>query len=312
MVFSFVPDENVRATRLRSGELDVDAVGLPPRVADDVATTDGIELVRIPGESTLLLLPENNPIFADPAVRRAIGLAVDRQPIAEGVFAGAARPSMTPVAARHWAFADLPIPQRDVAEAGRLLDQAGWTAGPDGARQRGGQPLAFPLVYGAGSAVANNTALTLRDQLAHVGMRVDLEGLGFEAQTERLAEGTAMLNTQASAYDPELDFYRTYHSSFAVDDEAFTNGTRMSSPAVDAALATGRSSPDRSVRAPAYVELQRALVEEGSYLYLVQGENSLIVRDRVQGVAPQVREGHIHGFSRGLLWNLHQWRLAAP
>ncbi len=280
VVFSFVPDENVRATRLRSGELDVDAVGLPPRLADEVATADGVELVRIPGESTLLMLPEQDPIFADPAVRKAIGLAVDRAAIADGVFAGAARPTVSPVADGHWADADLTVPARDVAAAGQLLDQAGWTTGPDGVRQRDGQSLAFPLVYGAGSAVANNTALALRDQLAEVGMSLDLEGLGFQAQVERLAEGTALLQTQGSAYDPELDFYRTYHSSFATDDEPFTNGTQMDSAAVDAALETARSTSDQSVRAAAYADLQRALVDDGSYLYLVQGENSLVVRDR--------------------------------
>jgi len=184
--------------------------------------------------------------------------------------------------------------------------------GPDGVRQRGGQPLAFPLVYSAGSAVSNNLALALRDQLAQLGMRVELEGLGFNALSDRLAEGTAILSTQATAHDPDLDFYRTYHSSFATDDEAFSDGTEMNSPAVDAALVTSRSTADRPVRTAAYADLQRALIEDGSYLYLVQGENSLIVSDRVQGVAPQVREGHIHGFSRGLLWNLDEWQLAAP
>ena len=35
--------------RLESGELDVDAVGLPPRVVDQAAGSGGVELVRIPG-----------------------------------------------------------------------------------------------------------------------------------------------------------------------------------------------------------------------------------------------------------------------
>lgn len=192
-----------------------------------------------------------------------------------------------------------------------MLDQAGWTAGPDGVRRRDGQPLAYPLVYGAGSAVQNNTALAVRDQLAEIGMRVDLEGLGFAAQVERLSVGIPLLQTQGSAYDPEREFYRTYHSSFATDDEPFTNGTKMVDPAVDAALDVGRASFDRTVRAAAYADLQQALVDDGSYLYLVQGENSLVARDLVQGITPQVREGHIHGISRGLLWNLHTWRLAS-
>jgi len=53
------------------------------------------------------MLPQQNPIFADPAVRRVVGLAVDRQAIVEGVFAGAARPTVSPIAAGHWAQADL-------------------------------------------------------------------------------------------------------------------------------------------------------------------------------------------------------------
>ncbi|MGH3613526.1 MAG: ABC transporter substrate-binding protein [Pseudonocardia sp.] len=70
---------------------------MSPRVADELATADGVELVRIPGESSLLMLPENNPVFADPAVRRAVGLAVDREAIATRVFAGAAQPPVSPV-----------------------------------------------------------------------------------------------------------------------------------------------------------------------------------------------------------------------
>lgn len=86
----------------------------------------------------------------------------------------------------------------------------------------------------------------------------------------------------------------------------------MRGPAVDATLERSRSTLDRDQRAAAYAELEKALVADGSFVYLVRGENSLIVSDRVQGVRPQVREGHIHGFSRVLLWNVHEWRLAQP
>ncbi|MGH3931406.1 MAG: ABC transporter substrate-binding protein [Pseudonocardiaceae bacterium] len=310
LVFSFVPDENARASALQAGDIDVDAVSLPPRTAEQVAETDGLKLVRIPGESTVLLLPEQNPLFADAAVREAVALAVDRQAIVQGVFGDAASPTATPIPPDSWAASGIAAPARDVERARALLDQAGWAAGSGGARQRGGTPLAFPITYSAGSAVANNTALALRDQLGEVGMRVDLEGLGFDAQSDRLGEGTATLNTQGDAYDPGLTMFRAYHSSFIDDGESFTAATKMSNPAVDGALERARSSLDRGERAAAYAELERALVADASYLYLVRGQNSLVVSDRIQGVRPQVREGHIHGFSRGLLWNVHEWTLA--
>jgi len=310
LVYSFVPDENARASALRAGEIDVDAVGLPPRTAEETAATDGLELVRIPGEATVLLLPQQNPLFADPVVRDAVGLAVDRQAIAEGVFAGAARPIATPIPAGSWAASGIETSARDVEQARSLLDQAGWVAGPDGARARGGVPFAFPLTYSAGSATANNTALALRDQLAEVGVDVTLEGLGFDAQSDRLGAGTATLNTQGEAYDPGLTLFRAYHSSFIADGEPFTDATQLNDPAVDSALEQARATLDRDQRAAAYADLEKALVADGSFLYLVRGENSLVVSDRIQGVQPKVREAHIHGFSRGLLWNVHEWTLA--
>ncbi|MGH3695573.1 MAG: ABC transporter substrate-binding protein [Pseudonocardiaceae bacterium] len=312
VVFSFVPDENVRATRLRSGELDVDAVGLPPRVADEVGTAEGVELIRIPGESTLMHLPHQNPLFADLAVREAVNLAVDREAIAKGVFAGAARPTVSPIPDGHWADSNVAVPRRDLTAARATLDAAGWKPGPDGVRQRGDQRLAFSLGYSAGSAVSNNVGLAVRDQLAEIGMRVELEGLGFEAFSEKLGQGVPQINTQSMAYDPALEAFRRYHSSGIADDEVFTDANQLNSPAVDAAVEKGRSTLDRAARAAAYGDMERAIAADASYLYLVEGRNSLIVRDRVQGVRPQVREGHIHGFSRGLLWNLHEWRLAAP
>ena len=238
VVFSFVPDENVRATRLRSGELDVDAVGLPPRVADEVGKADGVTVDRIPGESTLLHLPLQNPLFADPAVRRAVSLAVDRQAIATGVFAGAGRPTVSPIPDGHWADHDIPVPERDVPAAAAALDAVGWIPGPAGVRRRGDQRLAFPLGDSAGSAVSNNIGLAVRNQLAEIGMRVELEGLGFEAFSEQLGQGVPQINTQSVAYDPALEAFRRYHSSGIGDDEVFTNSNQVNSPVIDAACAS--------------------------------------------------------------------------
>lgn len=311
LIFSFVPDENARASRLTAGQLDVDAVGLPPRVADQVAASnDRLKLVRIPGESTLLHLPHQNPLFADSAVRTAVNLAVDRAAIVAGVFAGAGEATVSPIPDGHWADSGVEVPARDVPAARAALDAAGWVPGPDGVRQRGDRRLAFTLGYSAGSAVSNNVGLAVRDQLAEIGMRVELEGLGFEAFSEKLGQGVPQINTQSVAYDPALEAFRRYHSSGIGDDEVFTNANQLNSPAVDTAVERGASTMDRPARIAAYGDLERALAADASYLYLVEGQNSLIVSDRVQGVAPQAREGHIHGFSRGLLWNVHEWRLS--
>jgi peptide/nickel transport system substrate-binding protein len=119
------------------------------------------------------------------------------------------------------------------------LDAAGWVPGPDGVRWRGDQQLRFTLGYSADSAVSDNVGLALRDQLAEIGMRVELAGLGFDAFAEQLGQGVPQINTQSIPYDPALEAFRRYHSSGIADDEIFTNPNQMNSPAADAAVRRG-------------------------------------------------------------------------
>src|SRR3546814_18383846 len=105
----------------------------------------------------------DNPILADRRVRQALILAVDRQAISDRLFAG-----KQPVAAtgvhpldRVHTTDGVPTYGYDPARAETLLEEAGWTRGPQGLRVTAGcQPLAFQLKATAG---------TRSPELAHDG-----------------------------------------------------------------------------------------------------------------------------------------------
>ena len=64
------------------------------------------------------------------------------------VLAGAGKPAATPISPYLSQWYDPNATFRyDPAAAGRLLDEAGWTAGPDGRRSRNGEPARLPILY---------------------------------------------------------------------------------------------------------------------------------------------------------------------
>lgn len=191
-----------------------------------------------------------------------------------------------------------------------MLAQAGWQdANGDGILDKNGQPLQFALIYSAEDSTDKATALAVRTNLREVGADAQLEGLGFDGQNERLAQGAAILNRQATIYDPDLDIENLFGSRFATDDSPFSNAAVLRDPGIDADIAAGRASTDRAVRSKAYADLAQRLRDTGSWIYLVRPAHLFVVSNKITGVDPTASEGHNHGFSRGLLWNVEQWRL---
>jgi peptide/nickel transport system substrate-binding protein len=99
--------------------------------------------------------PEKNLPFTDVRVRQALLYALDRGVIADTVFDGfAVRGDGTqPVVSPAY------VPDRintiymyDPAKAAELLDEAGWTPGADGIREKDGERLSFEMYYSEGYA----------------------------------------------------------------------------------------------------------------------------------------------------------------
>jgi peptide/nickel transport system substrate-binding protein len=164
-----IPEAAVKVTEVQAKTIDV-AYDLTPKDVSTVKQTGAtVEQHTTPGVQFVSLNVSQAPT-SELAVRKAIARAIDRDTIMQKVLFG------LPEKARAGAPKNSPYYTEDVAPvdydlkaAGDLLDQAGWTMGPDGIRQRDGQPLSLHILStdNLGWGVFNQI---FQDQLKAIGI----------------------------------------------------------------------------------------------------------------------------------------------
>ncbi|MCC6381490.1 MAG: hypothetical protein IT304_03230 [Dehalococcoidia bacterium] len=256
----FYPDYPSAIRALASGE----AQGLFAR--ESLSEAQFTELHKLKGmkidtyqRAAYLVLDLNNDqaaFFQDERVRRAIGLALDRQGIVDRVFAGLATASASAVSPGNWAYAkeyDAPAP--DLEQARRLLAEAGWLPHPTtGILTREGGEFRFTLRTDNDPirvAVAGEIARSLEP----LGIRATVASTTFSALRrdflqERKYDAAVAGWDQGNDPDP----YFGWHSSQM--GTAGLNIANFGDVVVDELIAKARTTNDVAVRKDQYRQFQ--------------------------------------------------------
>lgn len=171
----FLPDAQTRLEALRSGQVDF-AFDVPPEAARPLESDSRFRVSRSkPGRTHLIYVNKNaDRVTAERPVREAISLALDRQAYVDVVFDGNADPGrwMAPESVLG-PSADIvrPVPF-DPNRARRVLDEAGWRAGPDGVRAKGDRRLSVKLL--GTQETAESALLFIQSQLKDVGIEANI------------------------------------------------------------------------------------------------------------------------------------------
>ena len=312
MEFTFFEDPAALADAFRAGGLDA-ASGLAPALTRDLAREPGTRSLNYPGATmtaVLFNLRPGHPEFASPAVRTALLQGIDRVQLASDAFAAAAAVSSGPIPPASAMFdpvADPPV-AFDPAAAKAGLKKAGWTKARDGWRlPKVKSPIAIELVspdqasnpaaYAAAQAVARDwTSLGLA--VTHVPLAP------ADFVTGRLAAGKFQVAVGDVTVGLDPDLYPLLASS-----QTLTGGSNvigLQDPALDALLVTARGSGSEASRLAAYSALQKALAKGRYLLPLAFADESIVVRDTLQG--PTVRQV---ADPADRFWDVLTWRLAA-
>lgn len=179
IVLTVISEEGVAQAALESGELTAAAVAADAidRMVSNPAFTTVIN--KIVTNLYYLEFNEMHAPFNDPAMREAIGVAINRDAIVKAAFNGYASPALGPLAIGIPGY-DAKIgeeygPRFNPARARALLAKAGWTPGADGKLSKDGKPAMFSLKSYAGFEVVDRTLAVIQSNLADLGIATRIE-----------------------------------------------------------------------------------------------------------------------------------------
>ncbi|MCY3820141.1 MAG: peptide ABC transporter substrate-binding protein [Gammaproteobacteria bacterium] len=132
------------------------------------------------GDRRSLYLDGTNahPFLSDPAVRRALSLAIDRQVLVDTGYGAAGRTTcnIVPAPVPYASVANEACKIPDPAEANRILDQAGWVRGQDGVRAKDGVRLSI-LYQTSTNSVRQGTQALIKQMWEAIGIETELRNI---------------------------------------------------------------------------------------------------------------------------------------
>ncbi|MDE1157624.1 MAG: peptide ABC transporter substrate-binding protein [Neorhizobium sp.] len=254
-----------------------------------------------------------HPSLSDPAVRKALSMAIDRQVIVDAGYGAAGKPTCNIVPAPAavastkndaWCF------KQDIEGANKLLDDAGWKKGSDGIRAKNGVKLNF-LYSTSTNSVRQATQELVKDMWSQIGVGAEL----------RNASASVFFGGDPASPDTFQKFYadvEMYTNNFdGTDPEKYlaewlcdkipapANGwqgqniPRYCNPAYDKKVAELSKTAEPAKRHELSKELNDMLTEEGAHIPLVHRGSLSADSVKLEGVKMNAWDSE--------LWNVADW-----
>ena len=277
VTFRYVGDSSARISALKSGQADViDAV--PTEYAGELEADPNIDLISKPGLQVFGVgLNLNNEILQDQTVREALNYAIDKEAIVQSLFMGYVTSLTSPLAENTTGSTELEPYTFDLEKAKSLLEEAGWTEGSDGIREKDGQKLEFTMIVPDGMYPKDVVlSETLQNQLKAAGVGITINKVEKAIYWDQLK-----VPKNSTAFDMAVWGYNPSHGNGQIHMESLftSNADENASPGVwnfiwydndtvDQLLAQAKTEVDADAFAETLKEAQEIVWEECPYIWL--------------------------------------------
>jgi peptide/nickel transport system substrate-binding protein len=280
VVLKVVPDSTVRALELLKGSVHLVVNDLPPDLVPRFRQDPRFAVVEEPGGNYAYVgFNLGNELTANPRVRRAFALAIDRERLVATLWRGLGAVTDTMMPPGSWARNDaLPRLPYDPEQAARLLEEAGYSD-PDGP---GPAPRIRLTLKTSASEIINLQAQAIQQMVAAAGIAVEVRSLEFATFFSDIARGNFQAFTLIRTAIADPNIYRITLHSQSVPPSGQNRG-RYQNPAFDRLIELGGSLTERADRRPHYLEAQRILAEDLPYASLFVRKNFAIFPRGLEG-----------------------------
>jgi peptide/nickel transport system substrate-binding protein len=279
--FAVVPDAITESLELEKGSGDVAVNSLPTDSLPVLAARPNLRLEDTGGTQVqYLAFNLRDALLKDVRVRQAIACAIDRDLLIETLLLGHAQPAASLLPVSHWAFTgDVERYGYDPARAAKLLDAAGYAAGPGGVRIH----LTMKTSTDEGTRLL---AAVLQQQLAGVGIALELRSYEFATFYSDVSRGAfQMYSLRWIGGNEQPDIF-----SYAFSTARFTpkgaNRGHYSNPHLDVLLDEAAASQEMARRRTDYVEAQQILARDLPAINLWYRDTVVVHNRRLTHVEP--------------------------
>lgn len=290
ITWRFLPDSTSRYAALQSGQVDVIDNAQPDQLkaASAKGAIRDLDAPR-PGASNRLELNSGHGVFRDEAVRQAFIAGAEIDPGLQSLFLGTAKRSYSVLSsAEPLAYSEKSRFDYSPTTAKQLLDDAGWTVGSDGIRQKDGQQLTVTFPVSTNQSVPAERSLFQQIQASEkaVGFKVVLDELDLSSWYAALAANEYdVVSAPYTKVGP--DVLRILYDSASIEPAPsgyFANLAQLDDPALDTLLEQAARTSDADERADLYEQAQKAILASDTVLPLYDQQNHFLVRSAVHGI----------------------------
>lgn len=295
LIFKYIPDLTILYTQFKSGDIDVISNQyITPDNYAEAQTLAGKQVSVVPSSTVeSVFLNNEKPQFQDKAVREAIYAALDKQTIIDALYYGLPSPTESYLPQQSYFYnPDLPKHEYSVEKANTLLDDAGWSRGSDGIREKDGVRLAFSNSTTSGNHLREQAQQFIQQSLGEIGIEMTIENKPpavmwgeYWSQSQFDSVIVGIVFTTGADADVTVRF-----SSDAIPAQGGrgSNTGQYKNAEVDALLAEAGRIFDQAKRKEIYGRVQEIIREDLPLLPLFQYATVRGHKDGLMGIEPNI------------------------
>ncbi|GLO67115.1 ABC transporter substrate-binding protein [Oceanobacillus kimchii] len=279
VIFQVIPDNSARLIALQSGEIDM-MDGLNPDDAAGLEGEEGIELLTR-GENNFGYVgfhTQKEPVDQK-EVRQAISYAIDKQAIADALYAGYATTAKNPLPPSYLGYNDgVEGYEYNPDRARELLEEAGYADGLEIELMI--SPTARPYMPDP-----ETVAQIVQENLSEVGIELTItshEWAPYLELTEQGEHQMYILGWSGTNGDPDYFLSSLLHST----NIGSSNNTFYENTEVDDLLNQAKRAVDQEKRADLYMQAQELISEDAPMVTLVHSTPVMAISSNVQNYVP--------------------------
>ena len=285
IVYKIITEPSTRLAALETGEVQF-MEDVPPTDLERIKGNRNIKVIEIvqAGSGWSVMFNQQRPPTNELAVRRAFQLAIDKEGLSKSVWSGVFKPACSPLTTNLFGYDPETCKKytRNVDQARRVLDEAGWQMGPDGIRVKGGQRLVVDYYFRTENPKLREMTAFIQANMRPIGVDVQLRGLAGPAYFQAVRTGLHHVQYWwETGTDPGQMLRTLFHSSNAGGG---TNRNNYRNADMDTLIDQIGAEANPQKRRELIVKAQAKVLDEQVMIFLVDPPSLYAHQQSVSGV----------------------------